>query len=109
MRMERRVIEALLCAVLAGPIAAGGVEPSEAAWDGPRLVSPGGRGQEGRVGTGCPSFSWTLVSEAAGYSVVVYEVSGGKLARPAGEDAALKVEIPAGATSWTPELGECLP
>ncbi len=112
MRTAKRLVGILLStatlAVSATARAAAG-EAAESGWPGPLLVSPGGEGREGAVGGGCPTFSWALVSGAAAYEVVVYAVSAtGDAGRPAAEPV-LHRQVPAGATSWTPELGECLP
>jgi hypothetical protein len=42
------------------------------------------------------------------YDLVVYEVSDGQGTRLPEEKAVLRVSVPAGGTSWTPELGSCL-
>ncbi len=81
---------------------------AESIWAGPQLVSPGGRGTEGRVATGCPTFSWSLVPHATSYEVEVYAFRwSGEPSAPLGEPV-LRVELPGGVTSFTPELGECL-
>ncbi len=111
MHIERRFSGALLgMCLLAFAAPARGAEPvgQESVWQGPLLVSPGGRGEEGRVSSGCPGFNWAAVQGAAGYEVVVYEVSGPDASRKPAEEAVLRVELPAGASGWTPELGECL-
>src|SRR5262245_60905548 len=83
--------------------------PARSAWTGPQLISPGGMGKEGRVNTGCPTFSWaadrTLAATAAGYELRIYAVGAAR-----DESAPLRrVALPAGAAAWTPELGDCLP
>jgi hypothetical protein len=78
-----------------------------AVWNGPVLVSPGGRGAEGQVGSGCPTFSWALVPEASGYELDVYDAASAGRERD-GTTPLLHVEFPAGVGSWTPELRECL-
>jgi hypothetical protein len=84
------------------------VRPGESLWTGPLLVSPGGAGREGRVGTGCPTFSWasswSLSRQVAAYEVRVYELGAAAEKR----EPALRANLPAGATAWTPELGDCL-
>ncbi len=99
----------LVVASMALALAAGAAEEGRAQeWPGPVLVSPGGAGKEGRVGSGCPGFSWAAVPGAAGYQVVIYELGEVGGGRKAAEEPVLRQEIPSGATSWTPELGECL-
>ena len=75
----------------------------------PQLLSPGGAQREARVGTACPTFSWTDVEGARGYTLVVYEASDpdqpGRAPRP---EPVLKTNLPARAASWTPSLEECL-
>ena len=82
--------------------------PGESLWTGPLLVSPGGAGREGRVGTGCPTFSWasswSLSQQVAAYEVRVYELG----AAAESQEPAILAKLPAGATAWTPELGDCL-
>ncbi len=74
----------------------------------PLLVSPGGRAREGHVGTGCPTFSWAETQPAAGYSLIVYEVGSSDEREVTGEPL-LQADFPAGVSSWTPEMSECLP
>ena len=74
----------------------------------PKLVSPGGGARESRLGTPCPSFSWTAVPAAKSYALVVYEVPASGPSE-AGSRPLLNIEVPGGATSWTPSLDECLP
>jgi hypothetical protein len=70
-------------------------------------VSPGGLGHESEVGTPYPSFSWTKVAGASGYEIVVYAAPGAA-GRPTEENVLRRVQLPAGAYSWTPELREGL-
>jgi hypothetical protein len=66
----------------------------------PQQVSPAGL-----VEARCPTFSWSAVSGAAGYELLVYEVM------PAGEvgkEPLLSVRLPGGAASWTPPGASCL-
>lgn len=102
--------------LLAACVAVGGADsaqsakvPGAPAWTGPSLVSPGGNRREGRVGTACPTFSWSLIPEAQRYELTIYEVegSGEELGRP--DEPLHRIELPAGVTSWTPDLGDCLP
>ena len=93
----------LVCAALTATAAAA-TQPA------PQLVSPGNDRQEGRVGSPCPTFSWAPAPGSTGYALAVYAVSG--MTDPAGDAPSrpvLQVELPEGATSWTPSLGECLP
>jgi hypothetical protein len=65
----------------------------------PEPVSPAGR-----VGSRCPSFSWSVDSSARGYEVVVYRVSAdGEV----GGEPVVSAKLPAGAASWTPSLEQC--
>lgn len=42
------------------------------AWaDGPIAVSPGAEARFAGVSSACPTFSWTVVPDAAGYELVV--------------------------------------
>ncbi len=100
-----------LLAALLTLSSAGSLQPQTAADQpagaSPLLVSPGGRGREGLVGTGCPTFSWADTPQASGYTLIVYEVAssqGGESPR----EPLLRAEFPAGVSSWTPDLSECL-
>jgi hypothetical protein len=88
--------------VVAGSIAAGALSAA----DSPRpvLVSPVAREGEARVGTTCPTFSWTLVPGALRYEWVIYDSGPGGATKPL-----QRADIPGGATSWTPNLEQCLP
>ena len=66
-------------------------------------VSPGHAERFPKINESCPSFSWTAVSEAQGYELVVYAASEG--ATPI---AVMNRTLPAGATSWTPSAEQCL-
>ncbi len=76
----------------------------------PQLVSPGFGAIEARVGSPCPTFTWTISVEAIGYSLLVYPAAaqqpddGGAAPKPL-----IEIELPAGASSWVPTLDECLP
>jgi hypothetical protein len=76
----------------------------------PVLVSPGNARQEGRVGSQCPTFSWASAHGASGYVLVLYGAPGITDAAPGiSSKPLLEVDLPDGALSWTPSLGECLP
>lgn len=67
-------------------------------------VSPGAGERFVRVGTQCPTFSWTNEAGAA-YELEVYRVEerGPRTGEPIWRQA-----LPAGATSWTPAEEKCL-
>jgi len=103
----------LRASLLCSSLAIAGLQPAAvgAVWTGPRLISPGGMAREGRVGTGCPTFSWAadwqLAQAASQYELRIYAVGEG--GDGDGESAPLRrIALPAGATAWTPELGDCL-
>ncbi len=112
---SRTLIAVVHGMVLAGALGAGALAAQENTFadplggptSAPILISPGGRGQEGEVGTSCPTFSWAAIDGATGYEVVVYE-SNGRAGAPAREEPILRIELPAGVSSWTPELREGL-
>ncbi len=68
-------------------------------------VSPGSARAFTPVAEACPTFNWTQADEARGYELRVFRVED--LER---EDALpeLAVELPAGATGWTPPGDRCL-
>jgi len=76
---------------------------------GPRPVSPGRSSSRPSIAQSCPSFSFSASPDAASHELAVL-----RLAPDQGADdlehssVALRVEIPAGATSWSPSLDECL-
>jgi hypothetical protein len=76
----------------------------------PSLVSPGVGAREARLATSCPTFSWTPVRAAKGYSLAIYALPDDRTrALEPDSELLLRIELPAGATSWTPGLDECLP
>jgi hypothetical protein len=78
----------------------------------PVAVSPGAENGPALVRQSCPTFSWTAVSWALTYKVVVFEATDGEA--PAYEKIAatatpvLVKEIPGKAFSWTPSADEPL-
>jgi len=75
----------------------------------PTLISPDGSDEDGWVATGCPTFSWTLVAEATGYELRIYEAGSQEEIPAPSALPRLRKEFPDGATSWTPPLRDCLP
>ncbi len=71
----------------------------------PVAVSPGAAHRPLLAVGGCPTFSWGAVSANASLRLTVHEVGddGGLASRPA-----FRVDLPAGATSWTPPADRCL-
>jgi hypothetical protein len=76
---------------------------------GPTLISPDGRDEESQVATGCPTFSWTLVADATGYELRIYEAGPREEISSPTATPRLRKVFPDGATSWTPALKDCLP
>jgi hypothetical protein len=78
----------------------------------PVAVSPGAENGPAVVRQNCPTFSWTAISWALTYKVVVFEAADGET--PAYEKMAadaspvLVKEIPGKAFSWTPSADEAL-
>jgi hypothetical protein len=78
----------------------------------PVAVSPGAENGPAVVRQSCPTFSWTAVSWALTYKVVVFEATDGEA--PTYEKIAAKAspvlikEIPGKAFSWTPSADEAL-
>jgi hypothetical protein len=78
----------------------------------PVAVSPGAENGPAVVRQSCPTFSWTAVSWALTYKVVVFEAGDGET--PAYEKIAAEAspvlikEIPGKAFSWTPSADEPL-
>jgi hypothetical protein len=75
--------------------------------EGPVAVSPGSLERPIRIDSRCPTFSWASQQQAIGHELVVFEIEGSPPEGEAGP-AALWIELPAGATSWTPSAAECL-
>lgn len=72
----------------------------------PQLISPGYGRADARVGTLCPTFTWTTSPQAVGYTVVVYPA---RAATAPSSPPLVEIDLPAGASSWVPTLDECLP
>jgi predicted regulator of Ras-like GTPase activity (Roadblock/LC7/MglB family) len=92
---------------MAAPTVGGAAESARPS--APWLVSPAAEGVDARVDTHCPTFSWTESTGAQRYEIVVYEVTDPRAAghEPASEPV-VRRSVRAGASSWTPSLGECL-
>ena len=92
----------LLAVNLAGFVthATAGISP------GPEGVSPGAADRYSTIRDECPTFSWEMVVGAESYELVVYELTDLENLESAAE--VLYTTAPGGATSWTPELGQCL-
>ncbi len=71
----------------------------------PVAVSPGAADRPLLAVSGCPTFSWGAVPGHASLQLTVHAVGddGGLASRPA-----FRVELPAGAASWTPPADRCL-
>lgn len=80
----------------------GAFELAQAA-EPPRAVSPGALDRVTSVVGACPTFSWSAEAGARGYEIVVYRLSEEGLDGPV-----RRIEVPAGATSWSPSAEECL-
>ncbi len=104
---EKRIARLLWGLLLLGAVA--GIAHDASFVGGPTLLSPAAAGGEARVGTACPTFSWTNVPGAQGYQLLVYEVSeGGGAGRQPSQAPVLRKDLPQGAFSWTPSLEQCL-
>ena len=79
---------------------------------GPAPVSPSSVTGIARVGTTCPTFSWTFVEWATGYSIVVFETNGPNVLDYKEMEAistpVVSNEIKGRALSWTPSSEERL-
>lgn len=75
----------------------------------PELVSPLSAHGESRVGSVCPTFSWTLAEGASGYEIVIYELGDSADHKSEAAEPVVRRTLPRGALSWTPTLDECLP
>ncbi len=81
-------------------------------------VSPGQPERPSSVAAACPTFSWSAVAGAAAYELAVFALPsrlGTEDARPAVDalsteplEPVLRQTLPAGASSFTPDLGKCL-
>jgi hypothetical protein len=68
----------------------------------PQAVSPGSTTVSQQLAGSCPAFSWGGVVEATGYELIIYRVAeNGEL------QTVREVQLPRGATSWTPAASEC--
>ncbi|MEJ2084119.1 MAG: hypothetical protein P8Y44_00380 [Acidobacteriota bacterium] len=78
-------------------------------------ISPGAADRVLTVDQSCPTFSWAGIDGADGYDLEVFTTFGDDDA-PLSTDPAdravgslvLEVELPAGASSWTPSVDRCL-
>jgi len=67
-----------------------------------QAVSPGSPTASRPLSESCPTFSWGAVVDAGGYELVIYRVvANGEL------ETTQQVEVPRGATSWTPSGAQC--
>jgi len=69
----------------------------------PVAVSPGKSQETVLVNETCPTFSWTSVDDAEVYELVVWRLVEGNEPQPR-----IEQQLPYGAQSWTPSLGQCL-
>ncbi len=70
--------------------------------DRPQPVSPGSAGSAEKIATSCPTFLWSGVDKASGYELAVYRLAeGGELRTE------LVIQVPGGATGWTPPAAQC--
>jgi hypothetical protein len=104
--MCRTVLFTVCALLLAAGLAWGGAEV-------PQGVSPGGSRVVSLIEARCPTFSWSWVTGARGYELVVYEVDEAVLEAtdtPEGEERAplFRVSVPGTAVSWTPSMDRCL-
>lgn len=119
--LHRRIPYALAFALLgAGWPAARAAAAEATVGAAPRLLSPSGSFREPALAARCPTFSWALVPGAPGYELVVFRVAGGTQGGETApgaamaadqvepDEVALRLELPAGASSWTPDLRSCL-
>ncbi len=72
----------------------------------PIPVSPGQPDRSSEVATHCPTFSWSGRSQATGYEVVVLAADDELGSADRGEPPVLQRELPAGVTTWTPDLAD---
>ncbi|QQR76026.1 MAG: hypothetical protein IPJ17_10790 [Holophagales bacterium] len=66
-------------------------------------VSPGSLTASVGAPSACPTFSWSAVAGAAGFELVVLDLSASEESR-----VVLAPRIAGAALSWTPDAGECL-
>lgn len=66
-------------------------------------VSPGSLTTSVGAPSACPTFSWSAVTGAAGFELVVLDLSASEESR-----VVLAPRIAGAALSWTPDAGECL-
>jgi hypothetical protein len=77
----------------------------------PDSVSPGAGEQIAQIEGRCPSFSWGVVPGAEHYQLVGYRLPEGMEPSEVDlsqADEVLYTEVPGTATSWTPNLRQCL-
>ncbi|HEX4953138.1 MAG TPA: hypothetical protein VF017_07060 [Thermoanaerobaculia bacterium] len=94
-RSRFRTLLATLSLCVALNAEAAGTEPA------PDPVSPGRPDTLALIATACPTFSWSLASGAEGYEIVVYAQDREATPR-------LQQRFPAGTSSYTPALEQCL-
>lgn len=64
----------------------------------PELLSPARTEEPTVIEETCPTFSWSEVGAATGYELEIF---------PAADPAPLRIELPAGALTWTPPGATC--
>lgn len=77
----------------------------------PEGVSPGSSDRVAEIEGRCPSFSWGVVPGAERYQLVGYRIPEGMDPAdldPSQAEQVLYTEVPGSATSWTPDLEQCL-
>lgn len=94
-RLTSLMLVALVSIAMSGHLA--GAETER-----PKPVSPGSLAVAEPVATSCPTFSWTSVEGSLGYKLVTYH-----LAVDGGLEPQVEVDLPAGASSWTPAAAQC--
>ncbi len=66
----------------------------------PAAGSPGGTTSVTRIATPCPTFSWGHSGATRAYELSIHHLDD--------EEEALRRTLPGSASSWTPDLGDCL-
>jgi hypothetical protein len=76
----------------------------------PTGISPGMPERIVTIDDTCPTFSWTLVSRARGYELVVAELEGRaeNVNGPLESSPVVRIQLPEGSASWTPSGHHCL-
>lgn len=74
----------------------------------PTPVSPGRTNAWSTSAAACPTFSWSLVPSAVSYELVVYRLEREAAGVERSKEPSLRHRVPAGVTSFTPSLEQCL-